>query len=330
MVLLVGFIKHRGKGYVMVGLKNYPVLSRVVRNKYAWKRTARDLILGLCAAIILVGVCYTILAPVIGVISVAFMSVEDVFNPLVYLVPENASLNNIRNAINYMDFWRVLRRTLSYALGMALLHVVMASFIGYGFARFRFPFRSVMFGFVIFSIVIPVQTYMVPLWIQFRFFGPTEVNLIGSYMPMIILAATGVGMRSGLFIYIFRQFFRGMPTEISEAALIDGAGPLRTYAQVMMPNAKPAIITVLLFSLVWHYGDTVYSGQLMAGIRFLNISLGGLMQQYMIGTGVSADYMRASMVMFGGVLLVVAPIMIIYAVLQRQFIEGIERSGIVG
>jgi len=297
---------------------------------HKWVGKARGLILGLAMAIIIIGISYTILAPVIGIFSVSFMSREDLFNPLVFLVPDNFSIINMRNAARYLNYFSVLGRTISFSLAMSALHVAAASFIGYGFARYRFPGNQILFGLVIFTIVIPVQTYMVPLWMQFRFFGPTDTNLIGNYLSMIILTGTGVGLRSGLFIYIYRQFFKGLPTEISEAALIDGAGPIRTFLTVMMPNSKPATITVLLFALVWHYGDTFYSGMLLTGRRFLNVALGGVMQQYMQGSGAHADYIGAQIVFFASVTLVIIPIMVIYVILQRHFIEGIERSGIVG
>ena len=303
-----------------------PVISQNTAHKVV--RSSRDAVLGVLTFIIIVGISYTILAPVIGIFSMSLMSRDDVFDPLVYLIPRSPSLANIRNAVQYMDYWIVLRRSLVFSSGMAVLHVIVGSLVGYGFARFRFWGKDLLFGLVILSIVVPSQAYLVPLFMTFRFFGPTEMNLIGNYTPMILLTATGVGIRSGLFIFIFRQFFRGMPTELSDASLIDGAGALRTFYLIMLPNAKPAIVTVSLFALVWHYGDVFYSDLLLRGTRFIHVALGGLMQQYMIGRG--SDYMGATMVFFGGIILVVAPVMIIYVILQRQFIEGIERSGIVG
>ena len=301
-------------------------------NPYRIRKEGKELIIKALVAILLVGVSYNILAPVIGIFSVAFMSLEDMFNPMVFLIPENPSFANIRNAMFHMRFWTTLRITLTYALGMGLLHVLIASLAGYGFARYKFYGNKLIFGLALLTFIIPPQTYMVPLWFRFRFFGPTDINLIGGYAPMIILTATGMGLRSGLFIYIFRQFFMGVPKELSEAAYIDGCGHLRTYAFIMMPNAKPAIITVLMFALVWHYGDTFYSGILLGTPRFMHVSLGSVVTQYMQYHGIAGDLnqMRAQMVFFAGITLVVSPIMIIYAIMQRQFIEGIERSGIVG
>jgi len=322
----------------LIGLKDMKLKDINLENPRVHKltREVKDLILGLFVAVILLGIVYTILAPVIGIFSLSFMSAEDVFNPTVFLIPLEPSFYNIRAAAFHMRYWSVLAYTLAYALGMALLHVLVASFVGYGFARYKFWGNSIIFGFVLFTIIIPAQAYMVPLFMTFRFFGfgPFEWNLLDSYATMIILTATGVGLRSGLFIYVFRQFFKGLPVEISEAAFIDGAGPMRTYATVMMPNAKPAIITVLLLALVWHYGDTFYSGMLLSSTtRFIHVAAAGVFTAYQTANNIhahDAGIIAAQMVTYAGVVLVIAPILVIYAFLQRQFIEGIERSGIVG
>jgi multiple sugar transport system permease protein len=171
---------------------------------------------------------------------------------------------------------------------------------------------------------------MVPLFINFQdFFG---FNLIGSqqsWWPMAILTVLGIGLRSGLYIYIFRQFFRGLPKEIEEAAFIDGAGPFYTYLRVMMPNAVPAIVTVLLFSFVWHYNDTFYASLFMRESDLMSMRLGILGDTYQ---NIESEFNpeRVRMVVNAGVLLAIAPILILYLFLQRYFVESMERSGIVG
>ena len=301
-------------------------------NPYRIKNKTKETILGILTAIILIGISYTILAPIIGLVATSFMSISDMFNPLVFLIPESVSLDNYRNAIRFMPFWATLRRTLVYSLGMGMLHVLIASLVGYGFARFKFYGNKLLFGLVLLTFIIPPETYLVPLWFRFTFFGPTDVNLIGSYLSMVILTLTGMGLRSGLFIYIFRQFFMGVPKELSEAAYIDGCGQIRTYATIMLPNAKPAIVTVMMFALVWHYGDTFYSSVLLRNPAFLHVSLGNVVGNYMRFHNLSADLdiFRAQLVFFPAVVLVITPIMVVYAIMQRKFIEGIERSGIVG
>ena len=302
---------------------------------YKAARKSKDIMLGIFVAVLLIGIVYVILAPVIGIISLSFMSSDDLFNPMVFVIPAQPTLYNVANALRLMNYWGTLRYTLFYALGMGLLHVLVASFVGYGFARYNFYGKNIVFVLVLFTIVVPAQAYMTPLFMQFRFFGPTEINLINNYASMIILTAVGMGLRSGLFIYIFRQFFKGIPTELSEAAYIDGAGALRTYATIIMPNAKPAMVTTLLLSLVWHYGDTFYSGMLLSNSRFIHVAAARIFDAYVLEQGLpihasDTTLLTAQMVTYAGILLVIAPMLIIYAFLQRQFIEGIERSGITG
>jgi multiple sugar transport system permease protein len=228
-----------------------------------------------------------------------------------------------------MNYLRALIETLAFALLFSLLNVVICSMVGYGFARFKFPGSNILFALAILTIVVPVHSYMVPLFMDFRFFLGTGINILNTWWALALLTATGVGLRSGLYIYIFRQFFRGLPKEIEEAAFIDGAGPLYTYVKVMMPNSVPAIVTVLLFSFVWHYNDTFYTSLLTPDLKFLSSSLTGLGPAYRDAVTATSQ-LEIQMVVFAGVMLVVTPILTIYLFLQRYFVEGLERSGIVG
>ena len=280
---------------------------------------------------IIIGICYVILSPILGVISNTFKSQRDVYNPLVYLIPETFTLDNLRMALLYMSFVPTLLTTLGYVVIITILQVFITSLVGYGFARFNFPGRSLLFAIVILTIVLPVQTYMVPLFTQFRFFNffGLEFNLINTYAPMTLLTLTGVGLRSGLYIYIFRQFFRGLPKEIEEAALIDGAGAFRTYLTVMLPNAKPAIVTVLMFSFVWQYNDTFYASLFMPQLDILSTNLTGLASTYIAFENIR-DPGFVQLVVNAGIVLMITPILTLYVGLQRYFVEGLERSGIVG
>lgn len=296
-----------------------------------WVKKVKDFLLGLCLAIILTGLSYLILSPIIGVVSGALMEVQDVLNPLVFIIPQNFTMDNFRLAWIHMDYVNTLILTMSFSIGMAALHVIITSMVGYGFARFKFPGSKILFGLMIITIVIPVQTFMVPLFLQLRFFNffGQEINLIGSYMSLALLTVAGVGLRSGLYIYIFCQFFRGLPKEIEEAALIDGASSFRTFAVVMIPNATPVIITVFLFAFVWHYNDTFYTSLLIPGNRLMPVMLTALWGNLTIFQNIR-DTNIIQLAMYAGVVLAIAPVLIIYLFLQRHFIEGIERSGIVG
>ena len=127
------------------------------------------------------------------------------------------------------------------------IQIVVCSMVGYGFARFDFPLKKVLFGCVVIMIVIPTHTIMLPLYMTFRNFDPlglvtlingSPINLMSSPWPMYVMTVLGCGLRSGLYIYIFNQFFRGLPKEIEEAAFVDGASTWYTYFRIMLVNAR--------------------------------------------------------------------------------------------
>jgi multiple sugar transport system permease protein len=210
---------------------------------------------------------------------------------------------------------------------------------GYGFARFDFPFKKLLFGCVIITIVLPTHTIMLPLYQHFRnwdLFGILnatlghKMNLLSSEMPMYLMTLLGSGLRSGLFIYIFRQFFRGLPKEIEEAAFIDGAGMWYTYFRIMMPNAMPSILTVTVFSMVWQYNDMFYIKLFsMPSKNHITFRLSTIQATIEFVDEIK-DPMVSQLNVYAGVILVLLPILIIYLFLQKYFMEGVERSGIVG
>ena len=290
-------------------------------------------LLSLSRGIILLGIVYVILSPLFSIISESIMTTEDFVSPLVFMIPQNLTLYNFHMAFIHLNYVQTIARTFALSLAVMVLQVIVCSMTGYGFARFRFPFKNLLFGLVIVTIVVPVQAYMVPMFSQFLFFRifGMEFNLLNTYAPVLLLTATGMGLRAGLFIYIFRQFFRGLPKEIEEAARIDGAGWFRTYAGVMMPNAVPAIITVCVFSFVWQYNDTFYASMFMGQLQLLPMRLTILGSLFMMASrdlqGVSID---VQLVVSAGVILAITPVMLLYFGIQRFFMEGLERSGIVG
>lgn len=287
----------------------------------------------------LVGISYIILNPLISIISRSFFSESDVYNAMVYLIPQNGTLKNYALTILRMDYWMTLGYSLLYIGTLTIIQLFICSAVGYGFARFQFPFKKLLFGFVILTIIIPSYTIMLPLYIHFKNFNPLNLfrligigpqNWLTTVKPIYLMTILGCGLRSGLFIYIFIQFFRGIPKELEEAAFVDGAGAFRTFFKIMIPNAKPAIITVTVFSLVWQYNDSFYSG--LFGIKsdyLISVKLASLTGTLdsldkIINPEIQQAYLDA------GIILMVIPIVIIYILLQRKFIEGVERSGIVG
>ena len=220
---------------------------------------------------------------------------------------------------------------------------------GYGFARFRFRGKNVLFALLIFTIIVPVQTYMIPLYVEFKnfdyfgigsliglFTGKTlQTSLVNSNLPFYIMAALGAGIRSGLYIFMLRQFFMGMPKELDEAASIDGCSPLQTFLKVMLPNAVPMMVTIVVFSLVWYWNDYYLSSMFFNNNPPLSQKLTEL-RTLLDFSGQVTTITKQELVFLKegilacGCLVTILPPLILYIFAQKFFTEGLERSGIVG
>lgn len=294
-------------------------------------------------AALLIGICYIILYPILLKLSIAFKSFADVTNPRVVWIPENFTLDNFRLVLSVADYSQAIFHTFALSGLTTVLQTACCALAGYAFARLRFRGMSLLFMLVVLTIVIPPQTLMVPTYLYFRYFdvlglvslfsGEKGVNLLGSFWPFVFMAATGMGLKNGLYIFILRQVFRAIPKEIEEASLVDGYGFFKTFYRIMLPNAIPALITVMLFSFVWQWNDTYYSSMFLTDTQILSTQLTNLpamLEHFFRSQGNAFDPTYASMLQNTFALLVIAPLIILYLIAQRHFVEGIERSGIVG
>ena len=160
----------------------------------------KNTLLGIFRFVIIVGISYVILAPVIGIIANSFFSRQDSINPMVFTIPINPTLERYTMAVKYLDYLPILGKTLLYVLGVTLIQLLICSMVGYGFARYQFPLKKLLFGCVVVMIVVPLNTIQFPLYMTFRYFGigPNTVNLLKTPWPTVILSLFGCGLRSGL------------------------------------------------------------------------------------------------------------------------------------
>lgn len=295
--------------------------------------------------VIVIGICFTILQPLIVKISVSFMSERDLYDSSVQYVPNHFTLDNYKLAILGMDYGKALPKTIIMSAGIAFLQLVSCMLTAYGFARFKFPLKKLLFGCVILTLIVPPQIIMLPLFMKFRFFdvfGLVEaitgksINLLDTMWPFFIHAATCTGLKNGLFIYMLRQFFKGMPKELEEAAFVDGCNKFRTFLQIIVPSSVPMMVTIFLFGFVWQWTDSFFTSLYLKTVNILPISLGSLANRVYAeyaGFGGSMNFVSpgfVSMMNNTGTILTVIPLIILYLVCQKYFVEGIERSGIVG
>ena len=301
-------------------------------------------------AVFIIGFSFIILSPIISMLSKVFMDKLDLYDNTVLWVPRHFTLENIEFAAGTMHYGSSLLRTIVFALTTSVLQTLVTMLVGYGFARYRFRFNKLLFAVVLLTILVPPAQLVIPIYFHFKNFdifgiiqlitGKPGLNLLDSMVPFMALSLTGMGIRNGLFIFIFRQVFRSMPLETEEAAFVDGAGHFRTFYRIMAPNAV-TVALVLLFSFVWQWNDTFYSGLFLHDYGLLPQSF-QLYNSYISGRDLISQMdvmaMRFNLkdpnvlglLRNAGVFLVMFPLLFVYAVLQRFFVDGIERTGIVG
>jgi len=299
-------------------------------------------------AALLIGLAYILLYPLLYMFTMAIRAKDDMFDVTVNWIPRNFTLYTLQRIWKAMKYPQTLLNTVMISGICSFVSAATCSLTGYSFARFKYRGKKLMFAIVIFSIIIPQAFYNMPTYINFRyydFFGlldiynlitgaDVSVNILGTKWTMILPAIFGSGIRAGLYIYLFRQFFRSMPKELEEAAYIDGCGYFKTFYKIMVPSSFSVFVTVFLFSFVWYWNDYQVSGLLM-GASNLTLSsalsiIGNLTYSLEVSEGNRAvDTVRMALDNQGASLMVIAPLVILFVFLQRYFVESIERTGLV-
>ncbi len=316
------------------------VLSKDKVKRDKLKRKTSNWISIVLKYVILLGLGFLIIYPILQQLAVAFRHPLDLNDPLVLWIPKTFSVQNFKMALIGLDYWKSLSNTIILCTFVTLIQVFITGLVGYAFTRLKFWGSKYLFGLVILTIIVPPTTLAIPQLQIFR-----NLGLYGNPKAIYLLSFLGVGLKSGIFIFLFRQFFRGIPVELEEAALVDGAGPFKVFLRVMIPNARGAIITVSLFSFVWQWNDSYYAnlffGSESASYPVLTTKMESLQYQLRniltvaglwntLGEGAEKNPLFTSMIVNTAALLVMAPLLIGYVFFQRFFIEGVERSGIVG
>lgn len=289
--------------------------------------------------ILVIGISYVILFPLLTKLASSLMSEVDLYDKTVLWVPRHPTVEHYVNAFRLMAYPKAFLNSLALAAIAATLQLATCSLVGYGLARFRAAASGPVFAMVVLTLIVPPQMISLPQYLNFRYFNiygllPGEgLNLLNTFWPIVLMSLTGVGFRNGLFIYIMREHFRGMPSQLEEAAYVDGAGPLQTFYKVMLPGAGSAMTVVFIFAFVWQWNDYYFTQLFMGGNSLLVNSLDGLARHALVDRGMVLEQIAgpyASLMNNTGSLLFIAPLLIMYLVLQRYFVESIERTGIIG
>ncbi len=316
-------------------------------DKRMWAYIATKYLGKIAIALILIGLSYIILYPLIFSISQAIRTRTDMYDTTIIYIPKHFTLENFKIAWQILDFPTALKNTFNISFWPTILQVCSCALAGYGFARFKFRGKNLLFLLVLVTIIVPPSTIMVSLYTNFRQFDPlyvaTAMNAMGwisepyldltdSLWSFILPALFAGGIKSGLFVFVYRQFFSGFPKELEEAAYIDGCGAMKTFLRILVPNAVPAFTTVFLFCIVWYWNDYYTVPLFIPNMDTLPSVLDG-MNSTMTGYGgayAGQDAISLYPILRAGIVLYIAPLLITFLILQKKFTESIARTGIVG
>ncbi len=295
----------------------------------------------------MLGISYVVLYPLLYMVSNAFKPVEQYYDPSVVWIPKSLTMENFKIVALVMDIGNVMKNTVIIELLPAIISAMVCMMIGYGLARFNFRGKRFVVACVILTIIVPQQTIASSLYSSFRYFdflgilkflhrfipAVDTINLIGTPWVTILPSLLGVGLKSGIFIFIYMQFFTGLPKELQEAAAIDGCGEFRTFLKIIVPTAKNINIAVLLLAVVWNWNDYYTPSMFIRTKDTIATAMASfqanLENLHNMGVGV-ANIQTAQTQIQAACLITILPLVVLYIFLQKRFSEGIENSGLTG
>lgn len=282
------------------------------------------------ALLICIGFVY--IYPLLYMVSTSFMNRDDLLDTSVKWIPSTLFLQNYIDAAKSMDFWMSFAKGIFIAGVPTLCNIVICMVVGYGFARYEFKGKKIMLAILLFSYILPSQVTMIP---TYKFYN--DIGILGTILTFVLPALFGNGLNAPIFILIFYQFFRQVPKVLTEAAAIDGAGHLKSFYKISVPSAVPAMVTVALFSFVWYWNESYLTELYVQGLTTKSIWTNLVIQLKNFDTSFNT---RASVgdtatslsepVRMAATTLSILPLLIMYLILQKQFVESIDRAGITG
>ena len=303
--------------------------------------------------LLLLGISYVILYPFASKILQSVFSPVDLIQTDVLLVSKYPTLDTYKYLITENSYLEALFNTALLSLMCAIIQTFICAFIGYGFAKFKFKGNGFVFGLVLFTLLIPhkvIASALVQHFVNFDFLGILEATvykwfnvttgLQGSYAPFVLMSATGLGFKNGLFVLIFRQFYRGIPDELEEASYVDGYGVFKTFFRILLPCSVPMLITVFILSFSWQWTDIFYTNLFMPNSDTILLTsnafwstipttLKDISEATLLGNQMASNSFSAIVMNTAG-MLVVAPLIVLYLFCQRYLIQCIEHSGFGG
>lgn len=284
--------------------------------------------------LVLLGASFIFLYPFLYMLVNSLKTNEDLYNALVVWIPRSLNFKNYSMAATIIGYWSKLGNSIFVTVLATLGQIISCSMAGYGMARFRFPGRHILLLVVVLAMLVPTQTIIVP---QYLLYG--NMGWLNTYLPLIVPAFFGYGLKGALYIYIFRQFYLGFPRELEEAARIDGCGFIQIFLRIVFPVMKSSYLVVLVFALVFHWSNyfepTMYISKaemsmVAGGLKNLAYTLTMPPDVLENSFGINDENVLNAAVLMAACVLVVLPILLVFIVLQRWFIQSIVRTGLTG
>lgn len=293
--------------------------------------------------LLMFGLCFMIIQPLITRFCTSIMEEKDLYDSTIILLPRNVTMQNFRDAFNLLEMPTSLFNSMWVALLVSTCQIISCTLVAYGFARYDFPLKKLWFACTVALIIIPPQTIATSLissFSNFDIFGIVKalnngktLNLKGSLLPYTAMSLTCMGLKNGLYIYMLRQYFRGVPKSLEEAAYIDGCNTLHTFTKIMLPDAVPIILSCFLFAFVWQVTDIFYARNFLSGLPIYSVKLSTMvssMAYYFAqdaGTSVVIPAARSQQFISIGVVICSTPLIILYCFTQKTFVKSLAMTG---
>lgn len=335
------------------GIENIKGFYNKVKNssaeaRYKALRRANGVLASVMRYFVLITIGYIVLYPLFYMISSAIRTRDSFFDPSIIWITSDVTFENFDLARQVMRYENAFLNTVVFELISAFIQIMSCSLVAYGLARFEFKEKKILTFFMFMLILVPSQMMMLPIvttYTQLDVLGllgviydltgfDLRVNILNSVWTFYLPALMGVGIRAGIIIYIYVQFFKGLPKELEEASWIDGAGPLKTYLRIALPSSSVVIMTVTVFSVIWHWNDYYLSQMYLYSESWpLAVRLSEITSAEAIGTlriKFGPENPESVAIVMAGCLMFIVPVLIMYMILQKKFVKSIDRVGITG
>ena len=316
----------------------------MINNALKSKNIAKNIFVSVLRLLFLAGFAYILVYPLLYMISTGLKSVSDYADPTVVWVPKYATWSSFSKALKVTDYFVSFKNTVIYEVFAAIISVFACSVFAYGLARFKMKFKGIMMFLLVLTILIPDIMIIIPRMMTFKqldIFGilglfnkitgiDLRPDIVDTPLAFYLPSMFGVGLKGGLLIFIYMQFYKGLPVELEEAAWVDGAGPIQTFLRIILPSSKVVMLTVFIFSIIWHWNDFFLSVMYTYENRTLAVVINDIKQYMYLVLQLDSKNMINYGVPLAACVLYIIPPLVMYMFLQKKFIQSIDRIGIVG